>query len=77
MVVVVEVIAEVVEVELRRWRGEIVQWNYLQIRSLEAPVPDLLFHFAFASGTSLRAKAADFITKSFTETFAFKSCIIN
>jgi hypothetical protein len=45
----------------------------LQTRSL----PVFLFHLAFASGTSLRDRAADFITMSFTETFAPKSCVMN
>ena len=46
-------------------------WEKLQFGTL----PVFLFHLAFASGTSLRARAADFITMSFTETFAPKSCI--
>ena len=38
-----------------------------------SPQPVFLFHFALASGTSLRARAADRRTKSFTDTFTSRS----
>jgi hypothetical protein len=60
---------EEIEVEVERFRHDLEE---LQTMTL----PVFLFHLAFASGTSLRARAADFITMSFTETFAPKSCII-
>lgn len=59
-----------VEIEVELFHHDL---EGLQTKSL----PDFLFHFEFASGTSLRARAADFITMSFTETFAPKSCIMN
>ena len=54
-----------------------VKIRYHGIEELQTmTLPDFLFHLAFASGTSLRARAADFITMSFTDTLAPKSCMM-